>query len=176
MKKTFLIVLYLALIMLREPAQTANSPASQSAAAAVPPPTPYQTVSVGTNFRVWQRLTYEPMPNGQMLPHVHRYTELASGLNYLDSSGLWTASQAKIEAFSGGGIAQQGQYQAIFASDLNTAGAIDMQTPDGKELRGNILGLLYSDPTTGQCVQIAAVQDSEGQLIADNQVLYSNAQ
>jgi hypothetical protein len=50
-----------------------------------------------------------------------------------------------------------------------------MQTPDGKRLRSNILGLMYCDSSTGDAVLIAQLQDSEGQLISDNQVLYSDA-
>ena len=52
---------------------------------------------------------------------------------------------------------------------------MSVQTPDGKRLRSNILGLMYADSTTGQAVVIAQIQDSDGELISDNQVLYPNA-
>jgi len=141
----------------------------------VPPPSPYKVIETGPNHRIWQRETYEPMPGGQIATHIHSYTELASGLNYQDSTGKWVPSQAKIETFAGGAVARHGQHQVIFANNLNTAGAIDEQTPDGKRLRSNILGLMYFDPSTGQAVQIAQLQDSEGELIADDKVIYPNA-
>ena len=171
------LVLCVALTMTGVRAQVTDNSggANQPTAATMSQNTPYQIVGIGPNHCVWQRFEYEQLPNGQPVAHVHQYTELASGLNYLNANGLWTASQAQIEAFSGGAIAQQGQHQIIFANNLNSSGAIDMQTPDCKRLRSNILGLMYTDPTTGQEVQIAALQDSDGELIANNQVLYPNA-
>jgi hypothetical protein len=84
-------------------------------------------------------------------------------------------SQATIEAYSSGAIVRQCQHQIIFATDINSAGSIDVQEPDRKELKSNILSLMYDDPTSGQSVQIAQVQDSQGELIGTNEVLYTNA-
>ena len=148
---------------------------NQAAGVALPGPTPPQVVDIGPNHRLWQWREYEPMPNGQAMARLHQYREIASGLNYLSATRSWLPSQEIIEVFAGGAIARQGQHQVIFANNLNTPGAIDMQTPDGKRLRSNVLGLMYSDPTTGQAVQIAQLQDSDGQLVADNQVLYTSA-
>jgi hypothetical protein len=118
---------------------------------------------------------YERGPHGKSVPKKHRYTELATGLNYKDASGNWVPSQESIEPTAGGAVARQGQHKVIFANNLNTSGAIDLQTPDGKHLRSNILGLEYYDTATGSGVLIAQVQDSNGELISSNQVLYPNA-
>lgn len=146
---------------------------AQPVAKATPADTDYAVTERGANHRVWQRTTYEQGPNGKVVPHVHSYTELATGMHYKDANtGQWLESQELIEAFSGGAVARQGQHQVVFANNLNSAGAIDMQTPDGKRLRSNILGLMYYDPATGNAVLIAELKDSEGGLISDNQVLY----
>jgi hypothetical protein len=150
-------------------------PATGAGPATIPAPTPGQVVDIGPNHRVWQWQTYELLGNGQVMAQVHSYTELASGLNYLNASGQYVPAQEQIEAFAGGAIAQQGQFQVIFANNLNSAGSVDLQTPDGKRLRSNILGLAYYDSTSGQSVLIAQLQDSTGELIAANQVLYPNA-
>jgi hypothetical protein len=172
--KTLHIVVALAFtIGVGASAQAAGSPISVDQST-VPASTAYRVVDHGANHNVWQNETYEKTPDGQIRTHLHQFTELASGLNYL-KNGQYVESQEKIESFSGGAVARQGQHQVIFANNLNTAGAIDMQTPDGKRLRSNILGLMYYDPSTGDAVQIAQVQDSEGELISDNQVLYPNA-
>ena len=136
--------------------------------------TPWATIDSGANYNVWQKTTYETGPNGVQRPHIHKYVELASGLNYLNN-GTWTASQELIAPYTPGAIAQSGPYQVIFANNLNTAGAIDVQTPDGKRLRSNIIGLGYYDRSTGNSVLIAQLQDSVGELISSNQVLYTNA-
>ena len=145
------------------------------AAKALPPDTAYAVASQGANHRVWEKTSYELGPDGKAVPKIHRYTELASGLNYKDASGQWQASKEEIESYPGGAIARQGQYQVIFANNLNSSGAIDMQTPDGKRLRSNILGLMYHDTTTDKAVLIAQLQDSEGELVSANQVLYPDA-
>ena len=137
--------------------------------------TPHQVVDKGANYQVWQWQTFEPLANGQTLTHNHSITELASGLNYQNANGQWMPAQEHIVPYAQGAIAQQSQHQVIFANNLNASGAIDEQTPDGKRLVSNILGLMYYDPTTGQSVQIAQIQDTEGQLVANNQVLYTNA-
>lgn len=112
---------------------------------------------------------------GEIITHVHKYTELATGMHYQDANGQWLESKEEIEGFAGGAIARQGQHLVIFANNLNTVGSIDMQTPDGKRLRSNVLGLGYFDNSTGNSVLIAQIQDSEGELISANQVLYPNA-
>ena len=141
----------------------------------VPAPTPYRVVGRGANQRVWQHETYEKIPSGQIVPHIHKYTELATGMHHTGANGKWVESKEEIEAFAGGAIARQGQYQVVFANNLNSAGAIDLQTPDQKRLRSNILGLMYHDTASDNAVLIAQIQDSTGQLIAPNQVLYPNA-
>lgn len=139
------------------------------------PDTDYRVVSQGANNRVWQRETYEQAPDGSVIPLIRKYTELATGLNYKNANGQWQASKELIESFQGGAIARQGQYQVIFANNLNSYGAIDMQTPDGKRLRSNILGLMYVDASTDDAVMIADIKNSTGQLVSANQVLYANA-
>ena len=140
----------------------------------LPPDTDFAVVERGANHRIWEKTTYEVGPNGLAIPQKHRYTELATGLNYWQN-GQWVESQEVIEPYSTGAIARQGQHQVIFANNINSAGAIDEQTPDGKRLRSNIIGLIYYDKGTGNAVLIAQLKDSQGQLVSANQVLYQNA-
>ena len=179
MKTSFTIFICLTLTLVSVSAQVATQPGGAKPGSRqelkLPPPTPFRIVGLGANNRLWQRESYEPAPDGKVVTRVHRYVELATGLHYRNEQGEWMESKEEIEAFAGGAIARHGQYQVIFANNLNTAGAIDQRTPEGKRLRSNILGLAYSDRSTGQSVLIAQIQDSEGELIAGNQVLYRNA-
>lgn len=151
-------------------AQTATS-ANQTT---IPAATTPQVAERGANHKVWQWQTYEQGGNGDIVTHIHEYKELATGMHYW-SNGQWVESQEQIQTYSQGAIAQQGQYQVIFANNLNSSGSIDMQTPDGKRLRSSILGLMYHDTASGDAVLIAQLQDSVGTLISSNQVLYTNA-
>ena len=102
-------------------AQTGNSTQAATSQPNVPPATSYRVVDLGPNHRVWQNETYEVGINGKTYTHVHKYTELASGLNYL-KNGQWVESQEDIEPYPGGAVAQRGQYQVIFANNLNSEG------------------------------------------------------
>jgi hypothetical protein len=141
----------------------------------LPPPTPYEVIKTGANHKVWQRETFERAPDGRIVSRPHQCIELASGMNYVNAQGQLVAAQETIEPCSAGATARQGAFQVIFANNLNSYGAIDMQTPDGKRLRSNILGLGYYDRATGRAVLIAQIQDCNGVLASDNQVLYPNA-
>ena len=178
MKITHLVALSLtlALGLVETHAQTANTTAGQAVTTtAVKAPTPYQIVETGANHRVWQRETYEQGPNGKTVTKIHKYTEVASGMNYQDGTGKWIPAQETIGTTSSGAVATQGQYQVIFANNLNSSGSISMLTSDGKRLISNILGLAYYDSSTGNSAVIAQIQDSQGELLGNNQVLYPNA-
>ena len=90
-------------------------------------------------------------------------------------TGEWEPSSETIDLVAGGAVAQHGQHKVIFASDLATFGAIDLETPDGQQLQSHLLGLSYFDRASGQSVFIAEVTNSIGQLISSNQVWYDNA-
>lgn len=156
---------------------SATGTATQPAPAPIknlPKSEPY-VVSRDANSRVWAAETSEQLPNGQTVTQKHYVTELASGMHYQNARGEWMESKEIIEAYSTGAIARQGQYQVIFANNLNTAGAIDVQAPDGKRLQSNVIGLMYHDTASDEAVMIAQLQDSQGELMASNQVLYPDA-
>ena len=137
--------------------------------------TPYTVAERGPNHRVWQQVVSYTDALGSVSYMTNSYTELATGLNYLDpQSGQWTESQEVIEGFPGGAVARQGQIQMIFANDLATAGAIDAQTPAGR-FRSHLLCLSYADSALQTNVLIAEVTNCQGQIISPNQVLYPQA-
>lgn len=173
--KTFIYAVVLSLAGAQMvPAQTPN-PAAGVGQDNLPKPTAFRVVNRDANSRIWQRETYSKGPDGAVLTHIHEYTEVAAGLHYKNQRGEWVEAREEIEAFPGGAIARQGQYQVIFANNLNSAGSIDLQTSDGKRLRSHILGLAYYDRSTGDSALIAQIQDSTGELTSPNQVLYQNA-
>lgn len=154
-----------------------NVPAQNQGTNTEPPQdTPFIIVQRDGNANTWQRTTYEQMPSGEWIPHLHSYQETATGLNFKNpDTGEWEASSGEIEIVQGGAVARHGQHKIIFAADLATYGAIDMETPDGQRLRSHMLGLCYFDQASGKSVFIAEVTNSIGQLISSNQVWYDNA-
>jgi hypothetical protein len=137
----------------------------------------YQISELGADHRTWQKVVQTTDGQGNTTSQTNpACVELASGLNYSDAtSRQWLESKEEIDAYAGGAIAQFGQHKVIFAGNLNTAGAIDLQTPDGKELQSHILGLGYYDTASGKNVLIAQVKDCQGQIVNGNQVIYADA-
>jgi hypothetical protein len=141
-------------------------------ATTVPPSTPYSITGRSANSREWENTAYELLPSGQIIPHVHQYRELATGLCY-QRNGQWLDSQEQISAQPDGtAAATNGQHQVYFPGDIYS-GAIQLITPDGLQLQSRPVGLSYDDGTN--MVLIAELTNSLGQLIGSNQAIYTNA-
>jgi hypothetical protein len=134
---------------------------------------PYSVVQRDANSRVWQSTNYDKLPSGELVPQVHSYTELGTGLNY-QKNGAWKESREQIEPLrTGGAAALQGQHQVYFPYDIYQ-GVIETVTPDGLHLRSRPLGISYFDGTNS--VLIAELTNSVGQILpSGNQVIYTNA-
>jgi hypothetical protein len=160
-------------IALNLTAQTGDS-GSQASGSTPPQDTPYAVTQRDANSRVWERTTYEQAPDGTAYPHVHRFTEMATGMHYKDAqTDQWVESKEEIDILpDGGAVATQGQYQVYFPSDIYD-GQIRMITPGGEVLRSRPLGLSYDDGTS--TALISELQHSVGALVGSNQVLYTNA-
>jgi hypothetical protein len=170
--KTILIPSFACLLAISLPAQTIGPVSGQSSAETI---VGYQIGQQDGNSRVWQKIVKITDEQGNFIFQTNAaYVELASGLNYW-ASNQWQAAKEEIDGYAGGAIAQFGQHKVIFANNLNTAGAIDLQTPDGKELRSHVLGLSYYDSASGKTVLIAQVKDCQGQIVGSNQVVYADA-
>ena len=125
------------------------------------------------NSRVWERTTYEQAPNGHVIPHVHKYTELATGLNYKNAQGQWVESKEEINILPNGtAAATQGQHQAYFPGDIYN-GEIELVTSDGRHLKSRPIGLSYYDGNN--TVLIAELKDATGTVVNSNQVVYADA-
>jgi hypothetical protein len=137
----------------------------------------YSVGARNANSQTWFKVITAQDTNGATRCYTNfAYVEVASGLNYWDAtSQQWLASKEEIDGYAGGAIAQFGQHKVIFANNLNAADAIDLQTPDGKELRSHVLGLSYYDSSSGNSVLIAQIKDCQGQIVGSNQVIYTDA-
>src|SRR6266581_8196286 len=84
----------------------------------------------------------------------------------------------EIQTTDTGATAQWGPHKAFFAANANTSGAIQLLAPQrGGQLllRSHVLGLCYYDPSSGQSVLFASLQDSMGKVSLPGTVTYSNA-
>src|SRR2546429_3673398 len=134
---------------------------------------PYQVVAAGQHHRVWQTVSVDEQ--GQT--NVSSFTELATGLNYLNpATGQYEESKEQFQiAKDGSAIATNGQHRVILGADINSGGSVDLLTPDGERLRSNPMGLSFFDTASRKNVLIAEVTNCIGELVAPNVVLYPNA-
>ena len=125
------------------------------------------------DYQIWGYTTYDTLSDGTIVPHVHHYTELATGMNY-QQNGEWVQSKEEILSQQGGGAsATEGQYKVFFPSDIYQ-GVLQVTTPDGLQLQSRPLGISYFDGTNS--VLIAELTNSVGQILpSGNQVIYTNA-
>jgi hypothetical protein len=124
--------------------------------------------------RVWQRVTTRTLTNGQTVLHTNRWTDLASGMHYWDANH-WKETRANIVITDEGAEAKEGPHKVRFAGNINTVSAIGITGPDGVTLRAQVVGLAYTDLSTGESVLLATVQNSIGELLPPNQVVYPDA-
>ena len=134
----------------------------------------FSIVERGANHRVWCKVTVETNLIGRVQFRTNAITELETGMHFAEN-GEWKETKAEIELLADGAAATNGPHKVFFAGNVNTVGAIDLITPDGKRLRSRVFGLSYFDSASGRVVLLAETQDSIGQLIGANEVLYTNA-
>jgi hypothetical protein len=134
--------------------------------------TPYAVVERGANHRTWERTLHEKRPDGTIIPHIHGYTELATGMHFSEQ-GQWLESKEEIEILpSGTAAAVRGQHKVYFPADINK-GTIKLVTPDKIHLKSRPLGLSYDDGA--KTVLISELKDSVGQLMGNNRIIYPDA-
>jgi hypothetical protein len=135
-----------------------------------------QVVDRGPHHQVLNRITSFLDENGKTFQRTNRITELANSLCFLPDGpdAQWQLTREEFQVFENGFVADQGPMRLILAANVNTANAIDLVTSDGKRFEISPVLLAMRDGT-GQSVLISEIQDSQGQLIAPNVVLYDNA-
>jgi hypothetical protein len=105
-----------------------------------------------------------PAPRNSARMEIH---ELQAGLHRWTPDRGWVETHPTIESFPDGAVIRNLQYAAIFAPNLATPNAFDIQLPPSGDspvkagfagVRGHLFGLAYTD--NGTSVLIAEVKDS----------------
>jgi hypothetical protein len=134
----------------------------------------YTVTERGPHHRVWSCVTWHTNAPGAGEAQTNSYTELATGLHFFQD-GQWVESREEIAVVAEGAVARAGQHKVNFAANLATAGAVDLELPDGQRLRSHVPGLSYFDASSGKSVVIAEVRETAGELQPPNVLLFPNA-
>src|SRR6478736_1207846 len=169
MKQAWMTAVILVLTLANTTAQnnTKSEPVGKSA---------YSITERGAHHKVWERIEYEPGPDGKEFPRKHSYTELATGMHFKNAQSEWEESKEEIEILSNnaGAVANKGPHKVIFPPEIKS-GLIELQTPDQKWMPSRVWGLAYFDSATGEIVLLDEVKESDGQLVGENVVNYPDA-
>ena len=133
-----------------------------------------QVIARGQHYKVMQAVRQGVTASGKLLVTTNRYTVVANGLNFQDTNGNWIESHPVVQTYAGGIACVGASYSVILATNLNTAGAVDLETSDGQRIISNPLGLGFYDPDSGKSVILAQVQDC-GAVVTSNHILYPDA-
>jgi hypothetical protein len=148
-----------------------------SAAAGInqPDSSEYFCVQRGPHSRVWRKMTLTTNQSGVISTNLNSYTELSTGLCYLQN-GEYLDSAEQINIVGTGAKALQGPCKVQWAADASAAsGAVQLTSPGGQEFSSRVYGLALIDVSTGSNVLIAAITNSTGLLIGNNQIVYPAA-
>ena len=134
-----------------------------------------KVVELGPHHAVVEIVAHGVGPNGESTSITNSYVRLETGMNFMGDSGTWESSEATFQLVPGAAIAWKGQHKVSLAANANTADAVVQRLPNNQLLTGHVRGLAYHDLATGETVLFPELQDSQGLLIAENQVLYPGA-
>ena len=84
----------------------------------------------GFHHRVVEWLSQTTDESGNTLTSTNHFTEVASGLHFVDETGAWQETVAEFVPVAGGFIANRGPHQVALATDLSVAGAVTIITAD----------------------------------------------
>ncbi len=134
---------------------------------------PFTIVEAGPHSRTWQSITASEV-NGEWLTHTNSYVELQTGMNaWSPTENKWVEASDEIELVKGGAISRKAQHQVIFSPNVNDPnGTIDLLLPDGKRLVTQCIGIALTEMDTGKSVFVAELQDSIGELVDRNVIIY----
>ena len=131
-----------------------------------------QAVARGPHETVWAWTTPVAGPDGQTREERHSFIQLQTGLNRWTGS-QYEPAQVEVEIFPGGAVSQKTAHRVIFPPQ--TPGEIDLEAPDGRRLRTQVLGLALVDTRTGESALIAEPKECAGQVLGSDTVIYVDA-
>jgi hypothetical protein len=128
----------------------------------------------GVDHRVVRAVREEFNSKGEAYMATNRYVEVASSMHYFDGKD-WQESKAEFKLQPGKAVADTMPHKVSISANLNTEGAVVLETPDGKLFRSTPLLVAFRDTESGEMAWVGKIQDCAGELVAPNQIVFFNA-
>jgi hypothetical protein len=103
------------------------------------------------------------------------YTALGNGWHYRDAAGTWVESKPVIQDYGDTILCTGASFRVMLTTNLNTTGAVDLETSDRQRIVSHPLGIAFYDPESGNSVLLAQIQDSRAELVSSNLIVYRDA-
>jgi hypothetical protein len=139
--------------------------------------TRFDTNALAAEMAEWRsRLAPAPAGNVLFVPGTN-VSGRTAGMRSAPAATLIAppALREEIEITGTGARARFGPHEVTVASDLRTAGAVELTTPGGLRLRSHVLGLCYFDAESGQSVLIAEPKSRVGEVLYPNRIAFRDA-
>jgi hypothetical protein len=135
----------------------------------------HRVVQRGQNHALIQNITERVEPRRGRTFFTNQFTLLENCLHYQDN-GEWKLSESLIEPFPDGAVARRGPNKAIFSHALNSEAVFDIQTSDGRRIRGGVRAIHLTDQSTGKTIVLGTVKESaKAELLPPNEILFRDA-
>lgn len=136
----------------------------------------YTVVARTLNSRVWQRVGFVTNKfDGQVRVVTNSFTELRTGICY-ETNGEMVDSVEQIDLAPDGAQATRGVHKVQWAANANAAGgAVKVTSRSGDVFLSHVYGIGYWDTSTGSNVLFGELTNSIGEVVGNNQVVYTNA-
>lgn len=114
---------------------------------------------------------------GEITVQNHRVIAVGNGLCFIDSNGVWQASEDLISLTpDGGAAALQLPNKVFFGPTLSATNGITLLTMSNLVFSTAPVGVYFYDPTSGKEQLLAALQSGvAGELLPPNRIIYPNA-
>jgi len=112
---------------------------------------------------------------GHVTSVTGRYAVLGSGLNFTNATGQWEAARPVVQALGEFIVCTGATYRVVLNANLNTYGAVDLETSDKQRIVSHPLGLSFYDPESGERVLLAQTKNSRAELVSSNLIVFRDA-
>ena len=135
---------------------------------------PWHVTQRSAHQNIWESVRSVPnQPAPGQATEVHRYIELATGLNALNELGEFVPAVPDFTIAQNGVEALGAAHTLRLAADIGTDGSVQVTAPDGTVMRSHPAAVAYYDPVDGRSAIIGmVVSGATGLLVSPQEVVY----
>ena len=120
--------------------------------------------------KVVERVQAAVDASGGTVLKTNRYVVVQNGLNRKNELGEWVECTPVVRSYADALVCTGAAFRAVLSENLNTVGAVDLETSAGERMVTSPLAILLFDPEMGQSLTVGTIQDCAAELLSTNAV------